>query len=272
MADLPPPTPSLNAAGVSVRLDGTTIIRDIAVNVAGGEFVGVVGPNGSGKTTLLKALYKVVTPAAGTIRLGDLDVRRARPAVVARQLAVISQVQDVNFNLTVREMVALGRTPHLKLLEPGSAHDRRIVTDALHAVGLAADAERNIQTLSGGERQRVALARSLAQEPRFLILDEPTNHLDVRHQLQVLNIVRGLGIGVLAALHDLHLAARYCDTIYVIDHGEVVASGDPQKILTPDLIREVYHVECETFIDPRGDLAFAYANPTTAPTPQRAGA
>ncbi|MGO3334469.1 MAG: ABC transporter ATP-binding protein [Brevibacterium aurantiacum] len=263
-------TPTLNADGVSVEFSGTTIISDITVSASGGEFVGVVGPNGSGKSTLLKALYKVVTPTEGTIRLGDLDVRRARPSSVARQLAVISQFQDVNFNLTVREMVALGRTPHLRLLEPGTADDRRIVTEALHAVGLAADAERSIQTLSGGERQRVALARSLAQEPRFLILDEPTNHLDVRHQLQVLNIVQGLGIGVLAALHDLHLAARYCDTIYVIDHGRVVVRGRPQEILTPDLIRDVYHVECVTYTDPRGDLAFAFAHPTTSTLRQRA--
>lgn len=269
MADISPPAPELNADGVTVDLGGAPIVRDIAVSVSGGEFVGVVGPNGSGKSTLLKALYKVVTPTHGQIRLGDLDVRRARPAVVARHLAVISQFQQVNFNLTVREMVMLGRTPHLKLLDPGGSHDRRAVAEALDSVGLTGDTERNIQTLSGGELQRVALARSLAQQPRFLILDEPTNHLDVRHQLQVLDIVRGLGIGVLAALHDLHLAARYCDTIYVIDEGRVVASGEPRAVLTPELIRDVYHVDCQTFIDPRGELAFAYAGPTSAPSPQR---
>ncbi|HEY0186109.1 MAG TPA: ABC transporter ATP-binding protein [Cellulomonas sp.] len=268
MADTPDARPSLRAESVRVDLGGSTIIRDIAVQVGGGELVGVVGPNGSGKSTLLKALYRVVTPVDGRIRLGDLDIRRARPAVVARHLAVVSQFQQTSFDLSVREMVALGRTPHHRLLEPGSPEDRQIVTQALHATGLTGDAARSIQTLSGGELQRVALARALAQGPGFLILDEPTNHLDVRHQLQVLDIVRGLGIGVLAALHDLHLAARYCDRVYVLDHGRTVASGLPREVLTTELIRDVYQVDCETYLDPRGELAFAYAGPVAVEPPE----
>lgn len=260
MGDTLQQRPALDAARVSVEIGGTRIVHDISVRADGGEFVGVVGPNGSGKSTLLKALYRVITPESGTIRLGDLDVRRSRPAQLARQLAVISQFQEAGFNLTVREMVGLGRSPHLRLLESGGARDRALVAEALEAVGLGESAEQSVQTLSGGERQRVALARALAQEPRFLILDEPTNHLDIRHQLQVLDIVHGLGVGVIAALHDLHLAARYCDTVYVIDGGRIVAGGDPREVLTPELIGAVYGVECETFLDPRGNLGFTYSS------------
>lgn len=252
--------PALNAADVTVQLAGTKIIDEVSVRASGGEFVGIVGPNGSGKSTLLKALYKVLSPSDGEIHLGDLDLRRSKPAQVAKQLAVISQFNEASFNLNVREMVTLGRNAHLKMLEPGSARDREIVEAAIDAVGLRESAELNVQVMSGGERQRVALARALAQEPRFLILDEPTNHLDIRHQLQVLDIVQGLGVGVLAALHDLHLAARYCDRVYVIKSGRIVASGTPQEVLTAELISQVYGVECNTFIDPRGHLGFVYSS------------
>lgn len=252
--------PALNAANVTVQIANTKIINEVSVRAAGGEFVGVVGPNGSGKSTLLKALYKVLSPSAGEIHLGELDLRASKPAQVAKQLAVISQFNEAGFNLSVREMVSLGRNAHMKMLQPGSAHDREVVDAAIAAVGLSESAEQNVQVMSGGERQRVALARALAQEPRFLILDEPTNHLDIRHQLQVLDIVQGLGVGVLAALHDLHLAARYCDRVYVIKSGEIVASGTPQEVLTAELIAQVYGVECDTFIDPRGHLGFVYSS------------
>jgi iron complex transport system ATP-binding protein len=257
-------SPALDASGVRVAIDGRTIVDDITLAVAAGEFVGIVGPNGSGKSTLLKACYKIVRPIAGDIHLGGIDVVRSRPAVVAKELAVVSQFQEMSFNLSIRELVALGRAPHRTFLQPGDGGDGQIVAEALATVGMADDAERSIQTVSGGERQRVALARALAQQPSFLILDEPTNHLDVRHQLHVLDLVRSLGIGVLAALHDLHLAARYCDRVAVIDAGRMVAQGDPAVVLTPELIRQVYHVECETYADPHGHLAFSYLGPVAA--------
>ena len=260
MADIEASRTGLVAHGVSVEIGGSPIVRDISITAADGEFVGVIGPNGSGKTTLLKALYKVIAPSAGTITLNDLDLLRARPVVVAQQLAVISQFQTLSFNLSVRDMVALGRSPHQKHLQPTSSHDRAVVAQAIAGVGLADRSDQNIQTLSGGETQRVALARALAQEPAFLILDEPTNHLDIRHQLHVLDIVRGLSIGVVAALHDLHLAARYCDRVYVVNAGQIVASGAPADVLTRRLIGDVYGVECEPFRDPRGLLAFSYSS------------
>lgn len=259
MAEAANPQSGLIAHGVSVEIGGTSIVRDISISAEDGEFVGVIGPNGSGKTTVLKTLYKVITPSVGTISLNDRDLRRARPAAVAKQLAVVSQFQSLSFNLTVHDMVSLGRNPHLKNLQPISSHDRAVVTAAINEVGLTDRADQNIQTLSGGESQRVALARALAQEPSFLILDEPTNHLDIRHQLHVLDIVKGLAIGTIAALHDLHLAARYCDRVYVMNAGQVVDSGAPADILTKELIGEVYGVECEPFRDPRGFLAFSYS-------------
>lgn len=251
----------LSAAGVCVELDGRTIVHDVSLRASAGQFVGLVGPNGSGKSTLLKSLYRVIAPSAGTVHLGEMDIRGSRPAAVARHLAVVSQFQEAGFSLTVQDMVALGRTPHLGFLASETAEDRRIVEASLRAVGMRDAAERSVLALSGGERQRVALARALAQQPDFLVLDEPTNHLDVRHQLQVLDIVRNLEIGTLAALHDLHLAARYCDAIYVLDRGRVAAHGAPRDVLTAELVRRVYGVECETFDDPRGHLSFSFIGP-----------
>lgn len=156
-------------------------------------------------------------------------------------------------------MVAMGRTPHKGMLETDSQQDADIVSAALRKVNLEGHTGRSYNSLSGGEKQRVILARVLAQQPEFMILDEPTNHLDIKYQLQILNIVRKLDIGILAALHDLTLAAEYCDYLYVMKEGRVAASGVPEDILTKELIREVFDVECETYRNPvTGALGIAY--------------
>lgn len=153
----------------------------------------------------------------------------------------------------------MGRTPHKHLMESDSLKDYDIVADALERVHLSAYADRSYLTLSGGEKQRVILARAIAQQPKFLILDEPTNHLDIKYQLQILSVVKSLNIGVLAALHDLSMASVYCDILYVIKQGEVLASGRPKDILTNELIRQVYDINCEVYTNPiTGDLAIAY--------------
>ncbi|MER5368433.1 ABC transporter ATP-binding protein [Streptomyces sp. NPDC002722] len=249
----------LSAERISVTLGGARVVRDLSLKVADGRFVGVVGPNGCGKSTFLKSVYKVVTPDSGSAVLDGLDLLASRPGAVFTRLAVVAQFNDLSFDFTVAEMVAMGRTPHKRLLETTGERDREIVRRALRRVHMDEYAQRSFRTLSGGERQRVVLARALAQEPAFLILDEPTNHLDIKHQLEIFSIVRELGIGVLAALHDLPMAASYCDELYVLKEGAVVTHGPPDEVLTRELIHEVYEVECETYRNPvTGRLAIAY--------------
>lgn len=212
-----------------------------------------------GESAFLKSIYKVVAPDSGTAVLGGLDLLASRPGAVFTRLAVVAQFNDQSFDFTVAEMVAMGRTPHKRLLETTGERDREIVRRALRRVHMAEYAGRTFRTLSGGERRRVVLARALAQEPAFLILDEPTNHLDIKHQLEIFSIVKELGIGVLAALHDLPMAASYCDELYVLKEGAVVTHGPPDEVLTRELIHEVYEVECETYGNPvTGRLAIAY--------------
>ncbi len=230
--------------------DGRKILRGVSLEVGSGEVVGLIGPNGSGKTSLLRCVYKVLKPQAGLISLGEEDVLRSSVRRMARRTAVVPQETPGEFDFAVREIAAMGRSPHKGLFERETAEDREIVDDSLSRVGMLPFAERQFSTLSGGEKQKVLVARALAQKARLLVLDEPTNHLDVGHQLEVLGLVRGLGVSALAALHDLNLAALFCDRIYVLSGGEVFASGTPDEVLRPELIETVYGVASEVRIHP----------------------
>ncbi|MDR0730232.1 MAG: ABC transporter ATP-binding protein, partial [Treponema sp.] len=214
---------NLEVNHVSIDLSRRDIVKDVSLKVEEGQFVGLIGPNGSGKSTLLKAIYKVLSPREGAIFLNGEDLIRARPRLIARSMAVVGQFNELDFDFSVREMVMMGRTPHKTLLEQDTQEDFEITARALALVDLGAYADRSYQSLSGGEKQRVVLARAIAQEPQLLVLDEPTNHLDIKYQLQILSIVKKLGIGVLAALHDLSLAAEYCDYLYVLHSGSLAA-------------------------------------------------
>lgn len=250
---------NLNAEHISVSLTGADIIKDISIKVENKQFVGIIGPNGCGKSTLLKSIYKVIKPQKGTVFLGNKDVIRSSARIVSKDLGVVGQFNDLSFDFTVQEMVMMGRTPHKQLMEADNTQDYKIVANALARVNLTEYADRSYLTLSGGEKQRVILARAIAQEPKFLVLDEPTNHLDIKYQIQILSIVKSLNIGVLAALHDLPMAAAYCDILYVIKDGSIIASGSPKDVLSKELIRQVYEIDCELYTNPiTGDLAIAY--------------
>jgi iron complex transport system ATP-binding protein len=254
---------SLTLEDVSVTLAQARVIRDVSLRVERGCFVGIIGPNGSGKTTLLKSVYKALRPDSGAILLEAMDLLRASPRLVARHLGVVGQFNEVGFDFSVHEMVMMGRQPHKHLMETDNREDYRAVEEALRATNLEHLARRSFLTLSGGEKQRVILARALAQNPRLLVLDEPTNHLDIKYQLQILGIIKGLGISVLAALHDLQLAIEYCDHLYAMKAGALVAHGEPRRLLTRELVAELYEVRCEVYENPvTGRPAIAYLGPS----------
>ncbi|MCU1725369.1 ABC transporter ATP-binding protein [Pseudomonas sp. 7P_10.2_Bac1] len=218
-------------------------LRDANLHVAAGEFVGLIGPNGSGKTSLLRCAYRFSKPESGEVHLGPHNLWQQSPRWCAQRIAVVLQEFPDAFGLTVDEVVAMGRTPHKGLFDGDTETDRDLAKKALESVGLHGFEDHAFATLSGGEKQRVILARALTQQPDLLILDEPTNHLDPRYQLELLQLVKRLQIGTLASIHDLNLAAAFCDRLYVINHGKIIASGTPREVLTVELLRNVFGVD-----------------------------
>lgn len=235
---------------VSWGVEGRDIVSEVSLAVEEGQFVGLIGPNGSGKSSLLRTIYRINRPHAGRVLLGGDAVWDMHPQQLARRAAVVLQDAPSEFAFTVWEMVLMGRSPHKSVFETESEDDHRIVEHALATVGLEGFAERLFSTLSGGERQRVLVARALAQQPRFLVLDEPTNHLDIRYQLEILGVVKTLGVGALASLHDLNLAALFCDRLYLLFKGRLAASGAVEEVLRPELIDRVYGVQAEIAVHP----------------------
>ena len=234
----------LEIQDLSYSYGGGAGVRDVWLRVEPGQFVGLIGPNGSGKSTLLKQVYRALTPDSGRILLDGEDLSHLPFRACARRMAVVGQENEIPFDFTVEEMVAMGRSPHKGLFDPDTQQDRHIVRRALEQLGISPLAGRSYRRLSGGEKQRVLLARALAQECDFLVLDEPTNHLDIRYQMQIFDLLKALGVTVLAAIHDLNLAALYCDRLYVLSQGQVILEGPGEQVLTPDLIHRVYGVRC----------------------------
>jgi iron complex transport system ATP-binding protein len=230
-------------------------LRDVSLNVEAGELVGLVGPNGSGKTTLIRAVTKVAQPVSGEIRIGGDDVVSLAQVEIARRVAVVPQEPLLPEAFTALDCVLMGRTPHLRLLENEGAQDFEAARTAMQRTGTWELAERPVGQLSGGERQRVVVARALAQEAPLLLLDEPTAHLDIGHQASVLGLMRLLCRDehktVLAVVHDLTLAAAYCDRLALLRAGSVLAEGSPGEILRPDLLSEVYGATVDVFPNPR---------------------
>ncbi|XRQ13579.1 ABC transporter ATP-binding protein [Actinomadura welshii] len=242
----------IEGRGLTYAYGATTVVRDIDVRAESGRVLGLLGPNGSGKTTLVRMLTGIVTPRSGRVLLDGrpLDARTHR--ALAREVAVVLQESSGDLPMTVADMVMLGRTPHQTTFSRNSAEDHRIAAAVLRRVGARHLADRVFVGLSGGEKQRVMIARALAQQPTHLVLDEPTNHLDIRFQHELLTMIRGLGITTVIVLHDLNLAARYCDDVLVLDEGEVVAHGPCADVLTPELLQGVYGVGVERIDTSRG--------------------
>jgi iron complex transport system ATP-binding protein len=221
---------------------GKPILSDASFSVARGEVLAICGANGAGKSTLLRMIYRYQRPDSGKVTLAGDDIWALPRRVAARRVAAVLQEQPTDFALTVREMVGLGRTPHRQGFSGAGARDGEVIAASLHRLDLVRFADKPFGTLSGGERQRVMVARALAQEPELLVLDEPTNHLDIRHQLEVLGLLRGLGLTVVLTLHDLTLAAEHADQLLLLHGGRVLAQGPPAAVLTPETIARAFDV------------------------------
>jgi cobalamin transport system ATP-binding protein len=234
---------AIRLRGVTVQLGGRAVVDRVDADVADGEWVALIGPNGAGKTTLLRALARLV-PFAGEIELDGRPLAEHGRGELARLVAVVPQEPSTPPWMTVAEYVLLGRTPHLGPLAKEGVRDREAAARALARLDLLAFMERRLGTLSGGEKQRVVVARALAQEAAIVLLDEPTAALDIGHQQQALDLLDGLraesGLTLVAAMHDLTLAAQYADRMLLLDGGRVVADGAPTEVLTAPVIARHY--------------------------------
>lgn len=249
----------LEANGIEVSIAGKKIVRNLSLQIPDCKFSALLGANGSGKTTLLRAIYRTQKMDHGVVCLDGEDIARFSGKKLARSMAVMGQFNQINFDYTVLDVALMGRYPFHSLLEQEKARDYDLALDALDKVGMKSYRDRNFQSLSGGEKQRVILARALTQSPRILILDEPTNHLDIRYRLEILSIIRDLRITVLAALHDLGLAAQFCDYLYLMKQGEIVSQGVPEAVMTPETIRAIFDVDARVYPSPiDGQLMIQY--------------
>ncbi|NBZ89167.1 ABC transporter ATP-binding protein [Stagnihabitans tardus] len=231
------------------------ILRDIGFAVPQGQILAICGANGAGKSSLLRLLYRHQAPSRGTVRLMGRDIWLMGAAEAARNLAAVLQEQPTDFALTARQIVALGRLPHRRGLSAGlsgpSREDAALIASSLARMDLVPHADRPFGTLSGGERQRVMVARALAQEPKVIVLDEPTNHLDIRHQLELLALLKGLGLTVIATLHDLTLAAEFAERVLILQEGRILADGPPDTALSEANLARAFNIRAR--IDRSGE-------------------
>jgi iron complex transport system ATP-binding protein len=244
----------LEIRDLTVAYGSLVALRQVSLSLRAGELLGVVGPNGSGKSTLIRAITRLVRPVGGDIRLDGKEVGHLSQRELARWAAVVPQSPYLPDAFTVLEVALMGRTPHLGLLQSEGRADLAAVRRALEQTNTWKLAGRRMGELSGGERQRVVVARALAQETPLLLLDEPTAHLDMGHQAAVLDLVRqlcrGEGKAGLAAIHDLSLAGQYCDRLVMLNEGRIVGEGEPEKVLSPQLLASVYGTRVSVFSHP----------------------
>lgn len=244
----------VEAEGLEFGYGSARILREVCLQVAAGEIVGLVGPNGSGKTTALRCCSRLLR-ASGTVLVDGVDTADLGRRTLAQTIAISAQEPPPVAGLTVAESVGLGRAPHQSWLGAASAEDHQIVAREIDRVGLGSYAERDVSQLSGGERQRVSLARALTTQAPVLLLDEPTNHLDLHHQLAIMEILHAeaaRGVAVMVTLHDLRLAAEHCDRLVVLADGEVAAHGSPDEVLTGELLAEVFGIHARLVHDAEG--------------------
>ena len=235
----------LTCKNISYSIKDKQILKNVSLNVSGNKFFTILGHNGCGKKTLLKSIYRVLKPSFGEILLNNKNIENIRLKDSAKEMAVVAQFNEINFDCNVEDIVMLGRSPHINFLQSEKQNDFDIVKEALRDVGMLDKANRSYSSLSGGEKQRVALARAIAQKPSLLLLDEPTNHLDIKYKLEILHIIKDLNINVLAVLHDIQLACKFSDYLFLMKGGEIKYEGIPRQTVTESSMKDVYGVNCK---------------------------
>lgn len=251
----------LTAREISFAYNGRRVLNGVSLDVSAGEFVGLIGANGSGKTTLLRVLLGLLTAAAGDVTLCDYALASLGRREIARRATLVQQDTRVDFAFTAREIVAMGRTPYLGRFTPEGEADRAAIERAMRETETDSFASRPVTELSGGERQRVHLARALAQETRVILLDEPTANLDLTHQFEALQLVRDFtraGRAALAAIHDLSLAARFCDRLLLLSEGRIAADGPPVEVINESNLARHFGLRARVKRDEETDSLIVY--------------
>lgn len=233
---------------VKYSIEDKDILKGISINIKKGQFVGIIGPNGSGKSTFLKNIYKILKPDEGSIYINGKDIVKISNREFANEVAVVAQESGTSFDFTVKDVILMGRYSKKRLFERSNKKDLELVKKALKCVGMDGFEERSFTRLSGGEKQRILIARAIVQETEVLILDEPTNHLDIGSQIKTLKLLKESKKTILTALHDLNIASKYCDIIFVIDNGEILRFGSPKEIIDEKLIKRLYDIDSEVNI------------------------
>ncbi|MGL4740399.1 MAG: ABC transporter ATP-binding protein [Sarcina sp.] len=240
----------LKIENLTYSISGNEILKGIDIEILNGKFVGILGANGSGKSTLLKTIYRVYKSNTGKIYIDGRNIEEITSKEIAKEIAVLAQENISNFDFSVKDMIQMGRYPYKNLFSDYSKEDENIVLNLINKLNLQDVKHRNFNSLSGGEKQRTLIARALAQKTDFIILDEPTNHLDIGYQIQLMDILKSLDITIFAAIHDMNIAAMYCDYLIVIKDGIVFKKGTVEEVLTEDLLKNVFNVNAHIGINP----------------------
>lgn len=235
----------LKIENLNYSINNKKIIENINLKIKEKSFVGLIGPNGCGKSTLLKNIYKVLTPSNGKIYIEEKNIKNLPSKEFARIVSVVAQNDIIDFDFSIKDIVLMGRYSHKKLFESNKKEDEKIVDEALEIVGLKGYEERSFFSLSGGEKQRVFIARAIVQQSEFIILDEPTNHLDIKYQIQIMNILKSLNKTTFSAIHDMNLAAYYCNYLIIMKDRKIYNMGTPEEVLTEKMFKEVFEVNAK---------------------------
>ncbi len=241
----------LEVEDIKYSIDQKLIVKGVSLGIEEGDFVGLIGPNGCGKSTLLKNIYRVYKPDSGAVYIDGRALNDMTSREVAKEMSVMQQENNVEFDMTVYDMVMLGRFAHQNLWHNDKIREREIVEDAIKEVGMEGYEERSFLSLSGGEKQRTLVARALVQQSSLIILDEPTNHLDIGYQYQIMNILKSQkDLTVFSSIHDMNIAACYCDKIIMMKAGHIVKVGTPEEVMVPDMIKGLFGVDTQITNNP----------------------
>ncbi len=241
----------LEVEDIKYSIDQKLIVKGVSLGIEEGDFVGLIGPNGCGKSTLLKNIYRVYKPDSGKVYIDGRETTKMLSREIAKEMSVMQQENNVEFDMTVYDMVMLGRFAHQNLWNNDKIREREIVENAIKEVGMEGYEDRSFLSLSGGEKQRTLVARALVQQANLIILDEPTNHLDIGYQYQIMNILKSQkDLTVFSSIHDMNIAACYCDKIIMMKSGHIVKVGTPEEVMTPEMIKGLFGVDTEISVNP----------------------